>query len=906
MRKVISLLLTVTLVFSIVGFNALAADPARGVYTPTSTQVVTGNVVNLANSKIMFGANANGSYAAANEATTDYRFYSTLTPSFVNIESYNSTTEIGTNIGSVDNAILGFKFDFGSSLYNSLIYNASTPNDGSTVKVTLDKPSGQAGAINLATINVMNTGGWGTYLDNKIDINTNGITGIRTVYLTFNGVGNNSKTLNIVKLETYSKIIFEGKEFFMLNYNQINQSGGAINLNDGGRLGAWKKDAFVEWRNVVVPRAGNYDIRLGDYGVIGSDVDLSKVQMTINGSVASTFDVPVTATWSGNTSNILLSIPLNAGTNTIRLTGTKQNGDWVMNLGNLLVSTTDNIQYQKIIIVGKEYRKLNYDQISLSGGTININDGGRLGTWKKDGFVEWSNVVVTKSSKYDIRLGDFGCNGIPTDLSKVQVTVNNVVVSTFDVPNTSTWSGNTSEIIASIPLNAGANTIRLTGIKENNGWIMNLGNLLVSTTGSQRPEVYLGVCENYMDQINNPTQWSYVSQNADGFYANFIELDPRFATPYSQSSLNAFGSLFKSKMAIIESDMDYGNIQREQTYINNVQAAGFMIPYTSLNYGWSAVRQENLKTNALKNGQNPRLCLVQQGPWCIGGSITGDNGPASPYSNADYRSWINQADGISTDGPMGYWYANVSQMKAGSYSMVKYAKGLGKKALVMIAPYGAGVSGYDASMFLSVGQTCVRDHEDNDADPDIWSVFEYAIDIPAVPEQINGVPYNSTTGMAYYLINHIKGVANTLDLYAKADGGAITGSNIFSPDVATTSQKVTFNPAVSAGTVYHYALNSANLSSWCDYAAVLKATATGSTNAWSLSFKLGATDVTNSVLTSGFMFYKTDRLNPLTTKIIEVYITRTLSTGSTNFALNLELMPHNGSDNVDSMQITCQ
>ena len=28
-----------------------------------------------------------------------------------------------------------------------------------------------------------------------------------------------------------------------------------------------------------------------------------------------------------------------------------------------------------------------------------------------------------------------------------------------------------------------------------------------------------------------------------------------------------------------------------------------------------------------------------------------------------------------------------------------------------------------------------REHEDNDAEPDIWSVFEYATSIAAVPEE---------------------------------------------------------------------------------------------------------------------------------------------------------------------------
>lgn len=420
----------------------------------------------------------------------------------------------------------------------------------------------------------------------------------------------------------------------------------------------------------------------------------------------------------------------------------------------------------------------------------------------------------------------------------------------------------------------------------------------ITQPAAQRIEVYVGVADNHMDQINSPAKWSYVSQNADGFYINFIELD----SIYKQSTLNSYGKLFTNKNALVESDMN-SDIQKEQGYIDKLHTAGFTIPYTSLNYGWDKTRQDNLKTYALKDGQDPRPCFVQQGPWAIGGSITGDKGGAAPLTNANYRSWINQADGISTDGPMGFWYVDQSQMKAASYSMVKYAHSLGKKALVMICPYGADAKGYTPKMFLSVGIACVREHEDNDAEPDIWSVFEYATSIAAVPEQKDGAPFNSTTGMAYYLVKHIKGDPDTLDLYTTDGSGVITGQGIFNPSVASTSQIVTFDPSVSAGTVYQYAINTSNLSSWCDYAAVLKATATGSTDAWTLQFKLADTDVTNSVLSSGFKFYQNNRLNPLTTQTLDLYITRNAKSGDADLTLNLELIPHNGSDTMDSMQI---
>lgn len=425
--------------------------------------------------------------------------------------------------------------------------------------------------------------------------------------------------------------------------------------------------------------------------------------------------------------------------------------------------------------------------------------------------------------------------------------------------------------------------------------------VMITQPASKRVEVYVGVADNYMDQIKSPTKWSYVSQNADGFYINFIELD----SMYKQSTIDSYGKLFTNKSAIIESDMN-SSLEKEQEYINKLQSAGFTIPYTSLNYGWDKERQDNLKTYALKDGQEPRLCFVQDGTWNISGSILDDKGNNGVFTNLDYRSWVNQADGTSTDGPLGFWTIDQGKMKAASYSIVKFSHSLGKKASLMLCPYGAGVASYTPKMYLEVGKSCVREHEDNDADPDIWAVFEYATSIAAVPEQKDGEPFNSTTGMAYYVIKHIKGDPNTLDLYTTDDSGAITGKEIFDPNVDATSQNVTFNLSVPAGTVYHYAISTANLSSWCDYASMLKAAATGSTNAWSLQFKLIDKDITNSVLSSGFKFYQNNRLNPLTTQTVDLYITRTATSGEADFALKLELSPHNGSNTMDSLQIKSQ
>lgn len=421
-----------------------------------------------------------------------------------------------------------------------------------------------------------------------------------------------------------------------------------------------------------------------------------------------------------------------------------------------------------------------------------------------------------------------------------------------------------------------------------------------STAVKKCPEVYFGDSDNYQPLLDNPNDWQYVRQNIDGIYLNFIDIG--FNGYWTSDELTKLCNMVTNKNAYIESDMGYGK-GNEEAYIDKMQGAGFKVPYTSLNYGWALDRQNLLKTYNLLPGQSPRLCFVQQGPWAIGGDITKNpSGQTANYTNADYRSWINQADGDSTDGPLGLWYANAGGMRAGSYSMVKYAHSLGKEAVVMLCPYGASVSGFDNSKFLSVGESCVQGHEDNDAEPEIWDVFEYATAIDTTPEATNGVPNDNVTGMAYYLLKHLKGDPNTLDLCATSDDGTVTGKNVFNTDAAASKQTVSFK--AKAGTTTHYSVNAADLSSWCDYAGVLKADVSGSSSAYTLQLKSGDTDITDSVLHGGYEFYKTQRLKPQTSQTVDVYITpKESATDADTLSVNLQLLPHNGSDAMDALQL---
>jgi len=193
------------------------------------------------------------------------------------------------------------------------------------------------------------------------------------------------------------------------------------------------------------------------------------------------------------------------------------------------------------------------------------------------------------------------------------------------------------------------------------------------------------------------------------------------------------------------------NIETDKKYIDLLTNAGFNVDITSLNYGVDPQR-----VNTLKTYRGNRLCLALDGPWLIGGNILSD-----VNNNSKIRSAIVATDGIETDGPMGLWYANLGNMRSGSYSLVQFAHNNNKLAAVMLAPYDAGVNGYQSNDFLQVAKQCVFSHEDHYATPDVWTIWTYvAKNAPMFPESRldklgRPEPAPTLTGVGYWLIKHL-------------------------------------------------------------------------------------------------------------------------------------------------------
>ncbi len=390
---------------------------------------------------------------------------------------------------------------------------------------------------------------------------------------------------------------------------------------------------------------------------------------------------------------------------------------------------------------------------------------------------------------------------------------------------------------------------------------------------AQAQKVYVGSGNGWQQMIDNPSQWTYVRTHADGFYVNFIQMLRGDVPRCTQTA-----ALFTHKNAIYESDSRYTglggfpdggqfSLALQAKQLNALLSGGFAVPLASLNYGLDAAKQADLRQIGMPAGQT-RPCLTQAGPWNFHGNIV--NSP-------DVTANIGRSDGASTDGPLSLWQANQGQMQQGSYSLVNYVHARHKIALVMVAPYNLNPT----SQWLSVAQQCVRQHEDHGAKPDVWSVFEYATKTPTLPETVNGRPADTITGMAYWLINHVRDPKR----YASISVPSIKSAG---------TQPGTFTVR--------------NRSTWMDLCPAVSAQVQDPARLWNVRFQVNGQDVTRQLTQPGGMaFVGALRLWPGQSRQVQVTLVPrhpALARHAAPPAIRLSLRPNGSSEAPVAQRVT--
>ena len=391
-------------------------------------------------------------------------------------------------------------------------------------------------------------------------------------------------------------------------------------------------------------------------------------------------------------------------------------------------------------------------------------------------------------------------------------------------------------------------------------------NKIVTVLPDKEVKVYFGAEHNWHEQDDpiNYSKWSYVRENADGYYANFISMwiiyyQDKTALP--QVSCNDMRKAFKKGGVFFETTLEtsvnsgangFNNDSTDRRSIGLLTNAGFKVDYTSLNYGVNADRVTLLRTF-----KGNRKCLCLSAPWRYGGNLISDVVAA----NKQQRTNILTTDGMQTDGPLGFWFNNERGMREGSYSCVKYVWKYNLEAAVMLAPYSVDVVGYNAvTDFLTVSKQCVFGHEDNNAAPEIWTIWTYQspAGLALFPESAvnaNGEVYapNTKAGVAYWLLKHLK----TFPKIACKETGKVNNDvNVTLTNDSVVDVKLTKN--------VQYAMPitiSNDNQPQIELTPVIRAILNEASKDWIISFLVGTKDVTDKVIYNGGLnFIDTYRL----------------------------------------------
>jgi hypothetical protein len=261
----------------------------------------------------------------------------------------------------------------------------------------------------------------------------------------------------------------------------------------------------------------------------------------------------------------------------------------------------------------------------------------------------------------------------------------------------------------------------------------------------------LGAIRQFTD--GGAAAWQWVLQNVDGWYFALQQFHSR-----EDSWMSTIQGWLKNKNAFVETDFKHSTGPEDAAWMNKVASYGFTITAAALNKndGYdSGARCSQDRIDTLRqrcNGPVLEMC----------GPFTADDGA---QSWPEESKCISRMDGSATDGPMGLWHGPHG-MPGRTRQTVYYAHGLSLKAMVMLSPLGC-TPGSPSSSFLGLSQEAVRWLETlptGSASPDIWTVSYYDAKghpYPVKPEKHgDGTPADTVTGVAYWLINHLRDPVN--------------------------------------------------------------------------------------------------------------------------------------------------
>ena len=400
-------------------------------------------------------------------------------------------------------------------------------------------------------------------------------------------------------------------------------------------------------------------------------------------------------------------------------------------------------------------------------------------------------------------------------------------------------------------------------------------------------EVYPGSAF-YLTQMVERVSWSYVADNANGFYYHPVGFSSSSDYTLSTAQKQTICNNFSNRYALVEGDM--GGTDPGATMGDIRTIAGFGLkPFTAFVNrvaGNTAVWRQLVANNATLGTSS----MAMTAPHRIYLTAGGWYDPSYWYAHSNIV--VTGCSGSGVDAPVYLYVHNGSWYRQVIWDQRDWTVSHGRKFNYVVSPNNS----YDQQLMLDT-LYLVRTLEDGGHEADIYSVELYGQrPVQLTPETTN---YNGVlqanwtiTGQCYYLLKHRDGEPGTLDLSATGTNGIRYAQGACSPILANAAQVIPFNAAQSNW----FTLTLTNLSPWLDYAAVLRARGgSGQLANWNITFKSGNSDISGAVLSdAGFLFLGSQRLLPFTNQSVTLSLSP--RGAPTPLDLVVEALPHAGVD----------
>jgi autotransporter-associated beta strand protein len=399
-------------------------------------------------------------------------------------------------------------------------------------------------------------------------------------------------------------------------------------------------------------------------------------------------------------------------------------------------------------------------------------------------------------------------------------------------------------------------------------------------------EVYPGAAY-FMTQMVSSVSFPYTAQFASGFYYNSWAFGYNSDTVLSTQQKQAICNNFSNRFAMVEDNQGDNGPNICITDINTMRGLGMKPVASFINqpadpFVWAQTVAKNGALNTPSYEMLP--------PWWVG-----QGSGWSGWTKQQTNMLVWGCCGSGVDSPVNLYFSgngiSASAYQKAVWDQCKWSHAVGKKFNYLASP-----NTDTGQQFLTDMQRVTRSLEDNGAEPDVYGVELYGIrPVDLVPETTtnNGVVQANwtITGLAFYLLKHRDGDPGTLSMYATSNGVNYAQS-VISPILTSPDQIIPFNPAQAN----QFTLTLTNLSAWLDYTAVLRARTAQAAN-WNITFKIGTTDITGSVLNkSGYVFLSSKRLLPNTAQQVTVTLSPKIIGIPTPLDLVIEALPHAGVD----------